>query len=391
MIINSNKHLSYCTNIHPGENWIETFHALKSNILLIKNEISNENSFGIGLRLSNLAATELLADKNMEVFINWLNQNNLYVFTANAFPFGSFHQTQVKENVHFPDWQTIERIEYTKKVAIILSQLPNIGSEQSISTSPLSYKFWHHSEQEKQNIFEISAKYLLEMAIFLEKLKIETGRYIHLNLEPEPDGLIENNDEFINFYENILLPYAIKNDEKGEVLIRKYIGICYDICHYAVMFENHEQAIQNLKNKNIKIGKVQISSALKIDFNAISISEIKMQLSKFVESTYLHQVVQLNTDGTFERFSDLDLALKSINNSIKEWRVHFHVPIFANTFSGITSTKSDIIEVLKLNQKYDFCNHFEVETYTWDILPGTEKLPITLSIVNELNWVKDKI
>jgi len=49
-------HLTYCTNIHPGETWTETFNNLKQYIPKIKAEVSSDAPFGIGLRLSDLAS-----------------------------------------------------------------------------------------------------------------------------------------------------------------------------------------------------------------------------------------------------------------------------------------------------------------------------------------------
>ncbi len=386
----SNHHLTYCTNIHTGESWSDTFDEIKSNIPEIKSNVCPNQKMGIGLRLSNKAASELNTDK-LNKFITWLQENNLYVFTANAFPFGCFHQSKVKENVHTPDWTTNERVAYTKKMAIILSQLLNIGNEQSISTSPLSYKHWHKTSEETENLKIKSAKNLLKLAFFLHELEQKTGRYIHLAIEPEPDGVIENNKEFITFYIKYLLPLAKKNQFIGEYVVRRHITLCYDICHYAVMYENHEKCIKDLIENNIKIGKIQISSALKIDFIHIQKSEIKTSLSKFVESTYLHQVVQLNIDNTYTHFKDLDVALQLKNEDSKEWRVHFHVPIFDVSFEAISSTQKDILEVLALNQKLRFCTHLEIETYTWDILPGSQKKPLITSIIQEIEWTKKVI
>lgn len=387
----SDFNLTYCTNIHPSETWEETFEELQKHLPKIKSEVSPNQKMGLGLRLSNISVLECGNDATLKKFTNWLLDSDLYVFTANAFPFGSFHHAKVKDNVHTPGWSTKERLQYSKNFATILTKLPCIAAEQSMSTSPLSYTHWHKTETEKNNIKNESAKNLLEMVFFLHDLETKTGRYIHLDIEPEPDGLIENNDEFITFYTQILLPLAIKNHADGEKLVRRYIALCYDICHYAIMYENHALAIQKLITNGIKIGKIQISSALKVTFTNQNKNAIVAQISKFVESTYLHQVVQLNKDNSYTHFTDLNIAIQSINENALEWRVHFHVPIFDVSFEAISSTQLDILEVLQLNKKLQFCQHLEIETYTWDILPGSQKKPLSQSIVQEIQWVKEKI
>ena len=135
-------HLTYCTNIHPGESWSDVKKSLNQYLLEVKANVSPDHPFGVGLRLSNQAALELLESDQLDQFKNWLQKNGLYVFTLNGFPYGSFHGSVVKDNVHKPDWTTDERVEYTKQLFQILSSLVPDYTDGGISTSPLSYKHW---------------------------------------------------------------------------------------------------------------------------------------------------------------------------------------------------------------------------------------------------------
>ncbi|MBO9684737.1 MAG: xylose isomerase, partial [Flavisolibacter sp.] len=99
-------HLTYCTNIHPGETWADHFAQLKEQVPGIKKAISPDQSFGIGLRLSNTASLELRKEENLKEFQQWLKEQDCYVFTMNGFPYGGFHNTTVKDKVHQPDWTT---------------------------------------------------------------------------------------------------------------------------------------------------------------------------------------------------------------------------------------------------------------------------------------------
>jgi hypothetical protein len=58
---------------------------------------------------------------------------------------------------------------------------------------------------------------------------------------------------------------------------------------------------------------------------------------KFNESTYLHQVIARLTDGSLLRYPDLPEALAATDNA-KEWRAHFHVPVFSQDFGILQST-----------------------------------------------------
>ena len=164
------------------------------------------------------------------------------------------------------------------------------------------------------------------------------------------------------------------------------------MCHFAIGYEPHREVINELEEKGIKIGKFQISAALKADIPSGSKEGIIQAFSKFNESTYLHQVVARKRDGELVRYRDLSPALQDINHpEVKEWRAHFHVPVFGQYSSVVQSTQSDIVEVLNIHKKTPVTPHLEVETYTWEVLPESLKLPIEESIVRELEWVKDQL
>src|SRR5207253_2374228 len=114
---------------------------------VIKQKVSPNQPFGIGLRLSAIASAELHQETTLQAFRGWLNNNQCYVFTMNGFPYGGFHHTKVKDLVHAPDWTSPDRVQYTIRLAQILSILLPDGMDGGISTSPLSYRFWHSNDQ----------------------------------------------------------------------------------------------------------------------------------------------------------------------------------------------------------------------------------------------------
>ena len=202
-------YLTYCTNIHSGESWEEHFSAIKEHFPIIKKQLSPNQSMGIGLRLSNTASLELLKDKNIENFKKWLIKEKGYVFTMNGFPYGDFHQTRVKDNVHSPDWTTNERVEYTLRLFQILSELVPENIDGGISSSPLSYRHWH-SDDAMNQVKKKSAENILKIVEQLIHIKQKTLKVLHLDIEPEPDGVLETGDEFIDWFDSYLFPIGVK-------------------------------------------------------------------------------------------------------------------------------------------------------------------------------------
>lgn len=390
-------HLSYCTNIHAGESWTDHFAALQQNIPGIKKRISRDQPFGIGLRLSNQASLQLQQKEALNNFKDWLKKEECYVFTMNGFPYGGFHHTKVKDHVHSPDWTTPERVSYTIRLFNILAELLPGDIQGGISTSPLSYKYWHRPDQQP-DIFEKATNNILTVIEHLIQIKAKTGKVLHLDIEPEPDGLLESGPEFFDWYERHLLPIGKKflqgrlgyTEEMSVLAIKEHLQLCYDVCHFAVGYEDHVSVVQQLRSKEIKVGKIQISAALKAAMpDDITKREPVVQaFRQFNESTYLHQVVARQGDGSFKRYPDLPEALGDANNaSTKEWRSHFHVPLFIQDYGLLKSTQSDIGTVLSIQSKQPFTSHLEVETYTWEVLPDALKVPLSESIIREMEWV----
>lgn len=394
-------HLTYCTNIHAGESWADHFAALRDNIPSIKKRLSPDRPFGIGLRLSHLASLELGKKESLDAFDAWLKVAGCYVFLINGFPYGGFHHTKVKDQVHAPDWTTQDRVLYTVRLFNILSALLPPGMEGGVSTSPLSYKHWHPSvKEERFQVIETGTENVLKVLEHLIELRESTGQVLHLDVEPEPDGMLGNGLEFISWYLHQLIPRGIQylreyrgyDEPRARAAIREHVCLCYDICHFAVGFEDHAAILRELEWQQIKVGRIQVSAALKGDLapNPMDRSRVVDAFRQFNESTYLHQVVARQEDGTLERYPDLPQALADAGNQkTREWRSHFHVPLFAQDYGALQSTQADIEKMLSLHKGKRVAPFLEVETYTWEVLPATLRLPLKDSIVRELQWVLD--
>ncbi|MGY6648588.1 metabolite traffic protein EboE [Wenyingzhuangia sp. IMCC45574] len=401
MRIGTSGHLSYCTNIHAGESWEATFKNIQKYVLGVKQNIVPEEAFGIGLRLSNEASIELNQAEKIEEFKEWLLENNMYVFTMNGFPYGNFHQEEIKDQVHAPDWTTQDRKNYTIRLFDILAEVIPVNVTGGISTSPISYKFWHLTDEKLEETKNKACEYLINVVAHLIDIKKETGKSLHLDIEPEPDGVIEDTEEFIAYYNNYLIAKGVdilaqKNKitkKEAEQAIREHIQLCFDICHSAVEYENIAEVVTTVKAQNIQIGKIQLSAALKCQLNKNeSIEVLKNNLKPFHEPSYLHQAVIKSKDGKLTKYADLDVAIDDITtDEFEEIRTHFHVPIFLAAYQNLQSTQDDLISSLQLWKENEYSEHLEIETYTWDVLPNQMQTNITDAVTREVNWVLEQI
>jgi hypothetical protein len=116
-------HLSYCTNIHPGETWPEVRENLERYLVPVRERVATGRPFGVGLRLSAESARAVGERAALNELKEFLRAHDLYVFTINGFPYGPFHGRPVKEQVYLPDWLDPERLAYTDRLADILAAL----------------------------------------------------------------------------------------------------------------------------------------------------------------------------------------------------------------------------------------------------------------------------
>lgn len=389
------RHLTYCTNIHPARGFQEVWGSLEQHALPLKAALSPAGPFGVGLRLSGEESREILAGNTLARFKAWLSEHGLYVFTMNGFPHGPFHGEAVKAEVHAPDWRTEERVAYTIRLADALAELLPEGVAGGISTSPLSYKAW--VDENDEEVWQHLTENVVRVAEHLAKLRDERGVMIHLDLEPEPDGLLENMTELITFFETWLLTYGAERLAErlgvgvatAKETLLTHVQVCFDTCHVALAYEEPADVLARLSALGIRVGKVQVSSALELDPQH---RDTARDLGPYNEPVYLHQVIQKNTDGTLTRFPDLPDALAlPVTADAELWRVHFHVPVFLEQTETFRTTQQTILATLELLRREPFTEHLEVETYTWSILPNALKLDLTASIERELRWVRDAL
>jgi hypothetical protein len=392
-------HLTYCTNIHAGESWPEIRAALARHLPAVKRRVSPGAAMGVGLRLSAQAAATLATDPDaLAAFRDFLAAEDLYVFTINGFPHGRFHGARVKEGVYQPDWSKPERLAYTNRLADLLATLLPEAEAGSISTVPVGFR----DLAADPAAMGVAAEMLLRHVAHLVALRERTGRTISLALEPEPMCLLETIEEAARFFEERLFSRGaaerlsalthLPAPTAGDAL-RRHIGLCYDVCHAAVEFEDAAASLARLRRSGIPVPKLQLSSALRIP--RVTGAAIE-GLRRFDDGIYLHQVVERRADGRLLRYLDLPDAFAAFASATadepREWRAHFHVPLFHGDPGTVGTTQDFLREILALHRRAPISAHLEVETYTWDVLPPELRaMQIEEAIAREMTWVRERL
>lgn len=388
-------HLTYCLNIHSGESWTDNFTAIREKALAIKQRVAPDQWFGLGLRLSQHAATRLLSDQALiDEARAFFAEQQMYPFSINGFPYGRFHAGPVKEQVYAPDWRTPERRDYTMQLADVFTHFLPPEVDGSISTVPGSFKPWIEGDDDRNLI----AKHLAVVVAYLAAIRDDTGQEIHLGLEPEPDCFLERTDETIAFFENYLLTTSVEEVERllrcdrahAEATLRRHLGVCVDTCHVALQYEDPFEALKAYRAAGIRISKVQLSAALA----GPGLPTTWEALKSFNEPVYLHQVKALMPEGAIASWYDLPTALEEgpTMQEIEEVRVHFHVPLFASNFGTLSSTVGSLEPRFFHALRKGVTSHVEIETYTFDVLPA-EFSPgdVVKSVGREYSWVMQEL
>ena len=390
-------HLAYCTKIHPANGWPELFANIRSYVPALKSSLCPDQPFGIALRLSATESVQLLEPSLIREFKAYLREEDLYVFTVNGFPYGSFFGQPVKSQIFAPDWRDELRVQYTVQLIEVLWQLLPEGTEGSISTLPLSYKSWITNNSHEEAMAGIVHN-LVRVVAALVTIRREQGLNIHLDIEPEPDGLLENCREFVQFYRQWLLSYGapVLAGKMGVPLaeahrqIRNHIRLCLDTCHLAVAYEEPLQVLSLLEAEGISVGKVQVASGLKafLPESPARRTGLYQSLEQFAHSLYLHQVIGRSSRGAASRFPDLGAALPHLEGCRdEEWRIHYHMPLFVEQYRLLQTTHAETLQVLQLLKDRGFTGHLEIETYTWKQLPEDLKIDLFSSLLKEYQWV----
>ncbi len=389
-------HLTYSTLVHPGDTWDEIWHSLRTYVPQVKARVAPDKPFGVSLRLSAASAEFLVNSpavrKELRAF---LDDNDMYLYTANAFPYGPFKNTIVKAQVYEPDWRTEERTQYTINVAEILAEVAPESVNPSIQSPPLGFK----PRVTDDSVVEAYARNVRRVAAHLARLEERTGRTVTLGLEPEPHCYLETTDETIDFFQNRLRAEssldALAGDlgtsaDEARAVMCKHVGTVFDICHQAVEYEDISAVLQALVDAEVRVIKLQEAAAVMVPEVT---QDIVDALKIYADSVYLTQTVE-KKDGKLTRFLNLEDAFEAWDNDPgpREWRTHFHVPVFLEDLGPFKTTRFAIEEALAFHKANPLSDQLEIETYTWDVLPEHLKTgDIVDYVTRELEWVESQL
>lgn len=387
IIPGTNAHLIYCLNVHPGGTLAEAEEAIFGHAPRVFAEFSRltgaQGPYGLGIWLSAQAAEELVESEGTKGLRERLSRAHLYPLTLNGFPYGRFHGTRVKENVYQPDWAEPERLGYTLDLVNILAGLVRSTGRGTISTLPVTFKPWADDAN-----LEAATKQLVEAAIELDELRTQRGPDIALALEPEPGCYLERTDDVVRYFDERLLPVARELmwpslSGTPEQKLRRHIGVCLDTVHTAVMGEDPKEAIRKYAAAGIRVAKVQLGAALRVQVGPDGPPEA---LRAFQDEVYLHQTVVATPDGRELYFNDLPEALAMQPPPQGEWRVHYHVPLAWPGEGPIATTAGQVSPSFLAAALAAGCQHFESEIYTLDVFPAAKDSREAI-LAQDLAWL----
>jgi hypothetical protein len=301
----------------------------------------------------------------------------------------------VKEQVYEPDWRSEERARYTMNVAEVLADVCPADVAPSIQSAPLGFK----PRVTGDDVVASYTDHVLRVAAHLVELEARTGRTVTLALEPEPYCFLETTDETVDYFTRHLYSGAAAEAlarlahipiSEAHVALRRHVGVVFDICHQAVEFENIAESLQKLVDAGIPIFKLQEAAALHMPQVTQSIVDT---LKRYAKTIYLTQTVE-KKNGKLTRFLNLEDAFAAWEKDPgpREWRTHFHVPVFLDDLGPFRTTRFAIEDALRFHKVKPLSRQLEIETYTWDVLPDNLKTgDIVDYVCRELDWVRGQL
>jgi sugar phosphate isomerase/epimerase len=370
--------------------------SLTTYVPKVKARVSPGTPFGVSLRLSASSAQTLVDGAAERAKLkSFLADNDMYLYTVNAFPYGPFKGRTVKEQVYEPDWRTDERARYTMNVADVLAEVAPHGVTPSIQSAPLAFKPRVTGPQ----VVEQFTHQVLRVVAHLVELERRTGKTVALALEPEPHCFLETTDETVAYFADHLYAGAAAEElarvarlpiSEAHSALRRHLGVVFDICHQAVEFEDIPGALQKLVDAGIPIFKLQEAAAMRMPVVTQATVDT---LARYADTIYLTQTVE-RKDGRMTKFLNLEDAFNAwrADPGPREWRTHFHVPVFLDDLGPFKTTRFAIEDALRFHKAKPLSRQLEIETYTWDVLPDELKTgDIVDYVAREIEWVRSQL
>ncbi|MDT0566770.1 metabolite traffic protein EboE [Streptomyces sp. DSM 3412] len=389
-------HLAYCSNVHQAEDVDGVLAQLADHAEPVRERLGVDR-LGIGLWLARDVVARLISEPGeLRRLKDELRARGLETVTLNAFPYAGFHREVVKKDVYLPDWADEARLSHTLDCARVLAALlPDDAERGSVSTLPLAWRTpWPPDRA------DTARRALDRLAAGLATIESDTGRRVRVGFEPEPGCVVETTAQAVR-------------ELRG--LDPERLGVCLDACHLAVQFEEPGEALRRLAEAGLPVVKLQASCAVEAADPADPAA--RAALRRLAEPRFLHQTRTMarrtgreqrtaarwtdpekhtpaeRGDPQVRGVDDLPDALDGgLPTDTGPWRVHFHAPLHADPEPPLRTTADQLGQVLAglLGGPSADCDHIEVETYTWSVLPEP---PTDLpgGIAAELAWTRDRL
>lgn len=386
--------LGYEMNAHPASTVRDLLAAIDEYIVPVRDRVCPGEPFAIAPHIGQSLAAQLSRKGVAESFGDRLRDLDLHLYTVNAFPLSDFHAKRVKEKAYLPSWAHVARATTTCRIADALVRMVPEVRRLTISTLGGGYR----PAGDTQVLHRKMATGYLKVVAHLARIEQQTGIFIALNAEPEPDTTFECAEDVISFWKEHLHPQLPDlarelrcHRARAEGLLRRHWTVNLDACHSAVLYRSPVEDWRRLDRAGILVGKAHITSAIALPNPSRSPAAFR-ELLQHIEPRYLHQSALRMKDGNILRIDDLDQIRKQDLSAIAEVRTHFHVPLSSNRHGKLHTTRDDakalLTEALRRKEQIP---HIAVETYTWPVLmrgvkKSEQRKRLTEGISAELRW-----
>ncbi|MCA8968388.1 MAG: metabolite traffic protein EboE [Planctomycetes bacterium] len=354
--------LTYCTNVHAAAN-LDAFERVLREIVapLLERRLGRNAPLLLGAWWPRDIVDELaVRSERREQHARVLDELGLIPASLNVFPAGRFHGPGVKESVYEPDWSTTERLEYTLRAAEVCAEfLTHARADRAVLSSvPLGFR----GQMRERAPTVDHVHNVFRAALALDELHERTGVEVILALEPEPWCMLESIAEAIAWFDDVALPFAA--GQGNEAAMRKHVGVCLDLCHAAVVGEDPIECLRRLARAGIRVGKVQLSSALV----ARGVRGHEALATQYRDPVYLHQTFEAT--GRVGPFVDLDAEVFGAASPVDTdvFLCHYHMPLHWRGDAMVETTQDMVIAFLQAivaePDLLDASVPLEVETYT---------------------------
>ena len=384
-------------DIRAADSWLDVRAGIAGTAPALKAEISPQAPLGIYLRLSAFAARQLAQPSEMASFRDYLSSTGLYVVGIDTRAFGARRGRAVKDAAYRPDWTDPERLDYSDRAARVMAQLAPGTRTGTVVTIPGLLAASNDSKAAEQVVFN-----LLRHVATLLGIERRTGCQIVLALNPEPGGLIGNAGDAVRFFHQHLLgrdalAYLAELCRIGipmaAAVIRRHIGVSYDLCHGAVAFEDPLEALKLFTDAGIRVLEIRLASALHLPRVG---PDARALLSPYEDGVRLRQVGE-RRDGAIQHYLDLGLALKALDEGRAggEWRVRCHIGPGSPDPIGMDAPADAMRSVLAMLRERAMIPNLVVEADGWDYsesgpLP-LSRSGIVIAAVRDLRWVLNEL